>query len=49
MTKSATKKKTTLETFKEMSPLSFGEEVGNSVSHGVAAFIMLLTLPYAAV
>ncbi|EGQ0292892.1 hemolysin III family protein [Staphylococcus pseudintermedius] len=32
-----------------MSPLSFGEEVGNSVSHGVAAFIMLLTLPYAAV
>ncbi|EJG1258156.1 hemolysin III family protein [Staphylococcus pseudintermedius] len=49
MAKSATKKKTTLETFKEMSPLSFGEEVGNSVSHGVAAFIMLLTLPYAAV
>ncbi|HEC2149120.1 TPA: hemolysin III family protein [Staphylococcus delphini] len=49
MTKSATKKKTTLETFKEMSPLSFGEEVGNSVSHGVAAFIMLLVLPYAAV
>ncbi|MDK3997864.1 hemolysin III family protein [Staphylococcus pseudintermedius] len=49
MTKSATKKKTTLETFKEMSPLSFGEEVGNSVSHGVATFIMLLTLPYAAV
>ncbi|HEC2157414.1 hemolysin III [Staphylococcus delphini] len=49
MTKSATKKKTTLETFKEMSPLSFGEEVGNSVSHGVAAFIMLLALPYAAV
>ncbi|EJO7210947.1 hemolysin III family protein [Staphylococcus pseudintermedius] len=49
MTKSATKKKTTLETFKEMSPLSFGEEVGNSVSHGVAGFIMLLTLPYAAV
>ncbi|HEC2145379.1 TPA: hemolysin III family protein [Staphylococcus delphini] len=49
MTKSATKKKTTLETFKEMSPLSFGEEVGNSVSHGVAASIMLLVLPYAAV
>lgn len=49
MTKSATKKKPTLETFKEMSPLSFGEEVGNSVSHGVAAFIMLLVLPYAAV
>ncbi|MEJ7243163.1 hemolysin III family protein, partial [Staphylococcus caprae] len=35
--------------FKEMNPLSFGEEVGNSVSHGVAAFIMLMALPYAAV
>ncbi|MBA8761998.1 hemolysin III family protein [Staphylococcus coagulans] len=43
------KKKTTLETFKEMNPLSFGEEIGNAVSHGVAAFLMLIALPYAAV
>ncbi|WP_230314721.1 hypothetical protein [Staphylococcus pseudintermedius] len=49
MTKSATKKETTLEIFKETSPLSFGEEVGNSVTHCVAVFIMLLTLYYAAV
>ncbi|MBI5975875.1 PAQR family membrane homeostasis protein TrhA [Staphylococcus canis] len=36
-------------TFKDIAPLSFGEEVGNAVSHGVAAFLMLLLLPYAAV
>ncbi|AVQ33570.1 hemolysin III [Staphylococcus muscae] len=43
------KKKTALETFKEINPLTFGEEIGNSVSHGVAAILMLIALPYAAV
>ena len=38
-----------LESFKEIMPLSFGEEIGNSVSHGVGAAIMLVALPYAAV
>lgn len=30
-------------------PLSFGEEVGNSVSHGVAALIFIILLPFTAV
>lgn len=30
-------------------PLSFGEEVGNSVSHGVAALIFIFLLPFTAV
>ncbi|WP_251518130.1 MULTISPECIES: PAQR family membrane homeostasis protein TrhA [Staphylococcus] len=36
-------------TLRKMIPLSFGEEVGNSVSHGVASFLTLIALPYAAV
>lgn len=35
--------------FKDIPPLKFGEEVGNSVSHGVPAILILLTLPYFAV
>ncbi|MFO3689557.1 hemolysin III family protein [Staphylococcus felis] len=35
--------------FKDIAPLTFGEEVGNAVSHGVAALLMLFLLPYAAV
>lgn len=31
-------KGTVVESFKDIIPLSFGEEIGNSVSHGVAAF-----------
>lgn len=42
-------KKTKLNVFKEINPLSFGEEIGNAVSHGFAALLMLLALPYAAV
>lgn len=42
-------KKTKLHAFKDMNPLSFGEEIGNAVSHGVAAVLMLIALPYAAV
>ncbi|UEX90640.1 PAQR family membrane homeostasis protein TrhA [Staphylococcus ratti] len=38
-----------LSAFKEMNPLSFGEEIGNAVSHGFAALLMLIALPYAAV
>lgn len=30
-------------------PLSFGEEVGNSVSHGVAALIFIMLLPFTSV
>ncbi len=30
-------------------PLSFGEEVGNSVSHGVAALLFIFMLPFTAV
>ena len=41
-------KGTVVESFKDIIPLSFGEEIGNSVSHGVAALLTLL-LPYAAV
>ena len=38
-----------VKTFKDIIPLTFGEEIGNSVSHGVAAFIALCALPYAAI
>lgn len=38
-----------METFKDIIPLSFGEEIGNSASHGLAALITLCILPYAAV
>ncbi|MCE5154043.1 hemolysin III [Staphylococcus hyicus] len=38
-----------LNAFKEINPLSFGEEIGNAVSHGFAALLMLIALPYAAV
>ncbi len=30
-------------------PLTFGEEVANSISHGVMAFIMLVSLPFFAI
>ncbi|WP_414048819.1 PAQR family membrane homeostasis protein TrhA [Macrococcus animalis] len=32
--------------FRDIKELKFGEEVGNSVSHGVPALLILLTLPY---
>ena len=32
-------KGTVVESFKDIIPLSFGEEIGNSVSHGVAALL----------
>lgn len=35
--------------FKPSIKLSFGEEIGNSVSHGVAALIMLILLPFTSV
>ncbi|RAA70222.1 hemolysin III family protein, partial [Burkholderia multivorans] len=38
-----------LNRFKDIIPLSFGEEIGNAVSHGAAALITLIVLPYAAV
>ncbi|MCE5089967.1 hemolysin III family protein [Staphylococcus devriesei] len=38
-----------IESFKDMIPLSFGEEIGNATSHGVAALLTLFILPYAAV
>lgn len=34
---------------KKMVPLTFGEEVGNSVSHGVAALLFIFLLPFTAV
>lgn len=34
---------------KHIVPLSFGEEVGNSVSHGAAAIVFILLLPFTAV
>ena len=40
---------TIVETFKDIIPLSFGEEIGNAASHGLAALLTLLVLPYAAV
>ena len=42
-------KDSVVESFKDIIPLTFGEEIGNAVSHGVAAFLTLLILPYAAV
>ncbi len=36
-------------TLKNVVPLSFGEEVGNAVSHGVAAIIFIFLLPFTAV
>ncbi|NBJ64483.1 hemolysin III family protein [bacterium c-19] len=38
-----------VKTMRNMFHLSFGEEVGNAVTHGVAAIICLLFLPFAAV
>ena len=38
-----------IESFKDIIPLSFGEEIGNATSHGVAALMTLFLLPYAAV
>ena len=35
--------------FKDIMPLSFGEEVGNTVTHGFASFCTMVILPYAAV
>ena len=37
------------ESMRDMFKLSFGEEIGNSVSHGVMAVLCLLVLPYVAV
>jgi hemolysin III len=34
---------------KKIVPLTFGEEVGNSVSHGVAALIFIFLLPFTAI
>ena len=36
-------KGTVVESFKDIIPPSFGEEIGNSVSHGVAALLTLFT------
>lgn len=36
-------------TLKNVVPLTFGEEVGNTVSHGVAAIIFIFLLPFTAV
>ena len=33
-------KGTVVESFKDIIPLSFGEEIGNSVSHGVALYLL---------
>ena len=38
-----------VETFKDIIPLTFGEEIGNAASHGAAALLTLFILPYAAV
>ncbi|MEJ7501013.1 hemolysin III family protein, partial [Staphylococcus pasteuri] len=37
-----------VETFKDIIPLTFGEEIGNAASHGAAALLTLFILPYAA-
>ncbi|MDR1795545.1 MAG: hemolysin III family protein [Erysipelotrichaceae bacterium] len=37
------------ESMRSQIKLSFGEELGNSVSHGAAAFLFLLLLPFSAV
>lgn len=34
---------------KDTYPLAFGEEVGNSISHGVMALLLLFSLPYYAI
>lgn len=39
-------KGTVVESFKDIIPLSFGEEIGNSVSHGVGCFTYTFLLPY---
>lgn len=45
MSKSTKKSNDTIvETFKDIIPLSFGEEIGNAASHGVAALLTLLVL-----
>ncbi len=50
MSKSSKKSNDTIvETFKDIIPLSFGEEIGNAASHGLAALLTLLVLPYVAV
>lgn len=36
-------------TLKNVVPLTFGEEVGNAVSHGVAALIFIFLLPFTAI
>lgn len=36
-------------TLKNVVPLTFGEEVGNAVSHGVAAIVFIMLLPFTAV
>lgn len=37
------------QSFKLSKRLSFGEEIGNAVTHAVAAFVMLALLPYSAI
>ena len=37
------------ESMKNVFPLSFGEEVGNAISHGTMAFLLLFALPYYAI
>lgn len=37
------------QTFKLSAPLSFGEEVGNAITHGIGAVLMLVLLPITAV
>lgn len=37
------------QSFKLSLPLSFGEEVGNAVTHAVSAFLMLVLLPFSAI
>ena len=47
MSKSTKKSNDTIvETFKDIIPLSFGEEIGNAASHGVAALLTLLAVSY---
>lgn len=42
-------KKKMKESMKNVFPLSFGEEVGNAISHGVMAILLLFALPYYAI
>ena len=39
------KKASVVESFKDIIPLSFGEEIGNAASHGAAALLTLFVLP----